>query len=100
MQWLMSQPWNGNVRELRLLIVRAVALAPESGSLFPHHFLTNESSEKRSLLLELEDIERARVENALEAVDWNVTAASKLLGMMRTTLSSRMKRLGIKRPKG
>jgi two-component system response regulator PilR (NtrC family) len=97
-QWLMGLPWQGNVRELRLAIERAAALGPESGILQPYHFISEESIERVSLPNELEAIERARVRNALEASDWNVTSAAELLGMSRTTLSGRLKRLGLQRP--
>ena len=97
-QWLMGQPWSGNVRELRLAVERATALAPESGLLHPHHFAYAETVERNSLPDELEAIEKARVKNALEASEWNVTAAAELLGMTRTTLSGRLKKLGLRRP--
>jgi transcriptional regulator with GAF, ATPase, and Fis domain len=98
-QWLMGLPWPGNVRELRLSLERAAAIGPESGELLPYHFVTESMKPAhKPLPLELEEIERARVINALEAAAWNVTAASRLLGMTRTTLSGRIKRLGIRRP--
>jgi transcriptional regulator of acetoin/glycerol metabolism len=99
-QWLMGLPWLGNVRELKLAIERAVAIASDSGPLHPYHFVNLEASlARKSLPKELEEIERARVEHALGASEWNVTLAAKLLGLSRTTLSSRIKRLGITRPK-
>jgi DNA-binding NtrC family response regulator len=99
-QWLLGHQWPGNVRELKLSIERAAAIAPPSGALQPHHFVHSEiSTERGSLTEELEEIEKARVRNALEATGWNVTSAANLLGLTRTTLSSRLKRLGIERPK-
>jgi transcriptional regulator with GAF, ATPase, and Fis domain len=99
-QWLLGHRWPGNVRELKLSIERAAAIASPSGALQPHHFVLSEvSTERGSLTEELEEIERARMRNALEATGWNVTSAANLLGLTRTTLSSRLKRLGIERPK-
>jgi transcriptional regulator with PAS, ATPase and Fis domain len=95
-QWLLEQSWPGNVRELRLTVERAIALAPEMGQILPYHFMAGRDAQtKLPLLSELEEIERARVQNALEASSWNKTKAAKLLGMSRTTLSGRVKRLGV-----
>jgi DNA-binding NtrC family response regulator len=99
-QWLMGQPWPGNIRELRLAMERASALAPSEADLKPEHFIgLSGSTESSSLPEELEEIERARVLNALEASDWNTSAAARLLGMSRTTLTGRIKKLGIEKPR-
>ena len=97
-QWLMGQAWRGNVRELRLSIERAAALGPESGRLEEYHFATIGEDHGLSLPEELVEIERARIRNALEATSWNVSMAADLLGMSRTTLSGRLKKLEINRP--
>jgi len=97
-QWLMGQPWRGNVRELKLSIERAAALAPASGSVREYHFSADTPQEKVSLDEELHHIERERVRNALEASEWNVTAAAELLRMSRTTLTGRLKKFDLKRP--
>jgi formate hydrogenlyase transcriptional activator len=49
---------------------------------------------------ELEELERQNLIAALESVDWKVAGsngAAQLLGIKPTTLSSRMKALGIER---
>jgi transcriptional regulator with GAF, ATPase, and Fis domain len=75
-------------------------MAPRSGMVLPRHFIgITGADEISSLPEELEEIERARVENALEANDWNTAAAARLLGMSRTTLGGRMKKLGIRKPR-
>jgi len=95
-QWLMGLPWLGNVRELRLSIERAAALGPQIGMLQPYHFMGAEQTpSKSSLTAELEEIERSRVLHALDACKGNKAAAAKLLGMSRTTLGGKIKRLGI-----
>jgi transcriptional regulator with GAF, ATPase, and Fis domain len=95
-QWLMSLPWPGNVRELRLSMERAVAMAADGASLQPYHFMVSDrSAQPISLPEELEAIERARVLHALETADWNKASAARLLGMSRTTLNGRIKKLGI-----
>jgi transcriptional regulator with GAF, ATPase, and Fis domain len=97
-QWLMGLSWMGNIRELRLAVERAAALGPEQGMLQPYHFMRTEqptASSNSSLNDELEAIERSRVLHALDACNWNKAAAAKLLGMSRTTLGGKIKRLGI-----
>ena len=95
-QWLMGLPWLGNVRELRLAVERAAALGPESGMLQPYHFMrTEKPSSTSSLTDEMDEIERSRLLHALDACNWNKAAAAKLLGMSRTTLGGKIKRLGL-----
>jgi len=97
-QWLMAEPWPGNVRELRLALEQAVALAPSEGPLHPSHFLRGGTRETQaSLPNDLKQIERERIRNALEATEGSVTGAAQLLGMSRTTLSGRIRKLGIRK---
>jgi transcriptional regulator with GAF, ATPase, and Fis domain len=49
----------------------------------------------------LEDIERDHIVSVLESVGWRVSGdrgAGRILGLKRTTLEARMKKLGISRP--
>ncbi|MBS1214501.1 MAG: hypothetical protein H6R26_3118, partial [Proteobacteria bacterium] len=49
----------------------------------------------------LEDVERKHILSVLQKTKWRLTGeggAAELLGLKRTTLQSRMKKLGIKRP--
>jgi transcriptional regulator with GAF, ATPase, and Fis domain len=51
----------------------------------------------------LEDVEREHVLSILEETRWRVSGergAAKILGVKRTTLEARMKKLGIARPSG
>jgi PAS domain S-box-containing protein len=102
--------WPGNVRELQNVIERAVITArdgslnldralPESANATP---LSNPPAPPLRVLRakEIEDLERQNVIAALEACDWKVAGikgAAELLGIKPTTLSSRIKALGIKR---
>ena len=50
---------------------------------------------------ELESIEREHILSVLESVGWRVSGdhgAAKILGLKRTTLEARMRKLGISRP--
>jgi DNA-binding NtrC family response regulator len=107
MDALTSYDWPGNVRELRNIVERAMILSPgarlELGTDFPWgQSVTRASSRTRGRKNEkLEEVERAHIVSMLEACDWKVRGnggAAERLGLKRTTLQSRMKKLGIQRP--
>ena len=53
-------------------------------------------------VLKLEDLEKRHISEVLKLTSWKVSGdrgAAELLGMNPNTLVSRMKKLGIKRPK-
>ncbi len=106
--------WPGNVRELHNVIERAVITArngrlnleralPERGEetgIAPAFAVTDNSSHILTVE-ELLNLERKNLLRALDARDWRVAGengAAQLLGIPPSTLSSRMKALGIKRP--
>jgi PAS domain S-box-containing protein len=100
MDRLMEYNWPGNVRELENIIERAVVICDGSritmGSWIPENH-TNAAN----TLLTLEENERKHILRALKATNWKVSGekgAARLLGMKRTTLQARMKKLGIERP--
>jgi PAS domain S-box-containing protein len=91
--------WPGNVRELRNAVERAMILA--SGSKLRIKIPDHDVGDRISLSLTLEDIERQHILRVLEIARWRVQGeggAASLLGLKRTTLESRMMRLGIRRP--
>jgi PAS domain S-box-containing protein len=110
-QRLEAYHWPGNVRELQNIIERAVITGrdgklnldrglPEiTGTSAPLH--TDDASVTRvRTAKELEDLERENIIAALKVSDWKVAGANgaaKLLGIKPTTLSSRMKALGVER---
>ena len=111
---LKAYGWPGNVRELQNVIERAVITArdgrlnldralPESAKeMFAEEVLSAETPKRVRTAKELEELERANLMAALEATGWRVageTGAAQLLGMKPTTLSSRIKALGIERPR-
>ncbi|MBI4527364.1 MAG: sigma 54-interacting transcriptional regulator [Deltaproteobacteria bacterium] len=112
---LKSYDWPGNVRELQSVIERAVITVrdgrlnleralPEPPSINTMAFVVKAPEEKQSpvrTVKELEEVERANLIQALNATGWRVSGkdgAARLLGINPSTLSSRMKALGIKRP--
>jgi transcriptional regulator with PAS, ATPase and Fis domain len=103
MRVLMAWDWPGNVRELQNEIRRAVALADSDSEitldlLSPRIITALEgSSVDRPLQQEMEALQRRRILQALSSADWNKNHAAKRLGLKRTTLLAKMKRLGISR---
>ena len=107
MEALTSYDWPGNVRELRNIVERAMITSPgpelELGTDFPMSANTRRASprdrgDKRE---KLEEVERAHIVSVLETCNWRVRGkdgAAERLGLKRTTLQSRMKKLGIQRP--
>jgi DNA-binding NtrC family response regulator len=96
----LTYAWPGNIRELRNRMERAVALALGQwvmpGDMFP------EQSEETASVLQmgsLEDVrqsaEKRHIIRALAETHGEVGAASKLLGIGRTTLWEKMRRFGL-----
>ncbi len=109
---LLAYDWPGNVRELANVIERAVITAregrlnlerslPEPAGVVPESDAYAGEPPRIRTVQELEDLERANLRHALEAARWKIAGAggaAELLGMKPSTLSSRMKALGIQRP--
>ena len=105
LQWY---SWPGNIRELQNLVERAVILARDGVLPNPLH---NNQTELMIPNLQrtrtfhspmvLEDSDRALIVDTLEQAGWIVggpRGAAGKLGLKRTTLLAKMKRLGISRP--
>jgi formate hydrogenlyase transcriptional activator len=96
--------WPGNIRELENVIERAVILSPSSVLHVPSRDLQSRiitpgcDSQK---LQTLADVEREHIRATLKETKWILSGprgAATLLGMNRSTLYFRMKKLGIVRP--
>ena len=111
---LSTYDWPGNVRELQNVIELAV-ITSNDGVLNIERALPNVKAptepevsgsstdirNKVRTVKELQEIEKENIIQALEMTNWRVSGergAARLLGMPPTTLSSRIKALGIKRP--
>ncbi len=96
-----AYPWPGNVRELQNLIERAVILSDDDRF---HNPLPREASSligARPEVRTLKDSERALILRTLETAGWVIggtSGAAAKLGLKRTTLIAKMKKLGISRP--
>jgi transcriptional regulator with GAF, ATPase, and Fis domain len=97
MEALQSYTWPGNVRELRNVIEHAMILS--KGKTLAVHMPKLGSSEAGATR-NLEDMERRHIVDVLEKVAWRLSGkggAAEVLGLKRTTLLAKMKKLGIKR---
>ncbi len=105
--------WPGNIRELQNLVERAVILSREgvlpnplhkeqTALLIPSlHRTQTFHSTGSTASMTLEDAERALILESLEQAGWIVggpRGAAARLGLKRTTLLAKMRRLGISRP--
>ena len=103
MDALLRYQWPGNVRELQNFIERAVILSPQSILRAPVSELDPFQPQKGSNvpINGLAEVERDHILRALEASNWVIggqNGAAERLGMKRTSLVYRMKKLGISRP--
>jgi formate hydrogenlyase transcriptional activator len=90
--------WPGNVRELKNFIERA--MIQSSGRTLAIHFSSLDPP-KLTETPTLADMERRHILDVLEKNGWRITGrggAAEILGLKRTTLQFKMKKLGIKRP--
>jgi len=96
MQALQSYHWPGNVRELRNLVEHAMILSQGKTLDIP---VPERRSSETYAGGSLRDMERAHVTAVLEKTGWRISGpggAAELLGLKRTTLQAKMKKLGIR----
>ncbi len=118
--YLCGQPWRGNVRELRNFVARATALYPGvvldealaatllHGERRALPATTPRAGDRRSarvaegmpidLKAVLDEVEQAYICDALGRTSGGVAESARLLGLRRTTLIEKMRRLQISRP--
>ena len=109
MEALIAYDWPGNVRELHNIIERAMILSRGTSleldiALMGHPRATGvagSTAQQQGEGDNLEDAQRVHIVRVLEECGWKVRGkggAAERLGLKRTTLQSRMKKLGIQRP--
>jgi DNA-binding NtrC family response regulator len=117
---LRAYAWPGNIRQLEWAMERAVVLGetdcielddlpPEVLQPIPERAASVESAAGAGLPAESglqpvipegswEEHEKAKIVEALQRSNWNITRAAQLLGMTFRTLQYRLEKFGIKRP--
>jgi formate hydrogenlyase transcriptional activator len=96
---LVRYSWPGNIRELENVIERAVILSPGAVLQVRINDFTPEVPSSNGSA-SLADAEREHILRVLRETDWvlgGAAGAAARLGMKRTTLQSKMKKLGISR---
>jgi DNA-binding NtrC family response regulator len=105
LDWLASQPWPGNIRQLRQTLERTILLA---GSGSNKSTLTQADFQATSAVDEgaagaklgvdgmtLEQVERHMIEQALHQHAGNISRVARALGLSRTALYRRLERHGL-----
>ncbi len=98
---LSTYHWPGNIRELENVIERAVILTQGKTLRVPIAELRRPADTVSDAVIPLEEAERALICRALQHTKWVVggpAGAAARLGMKRTTLQGKMRRLNITRP--
>jgi len=97
---LMDYHWPGNIRELENIIERAVIISKGKklnlGDFSPQRMGIG----KKDVITSLHENEKRHILRALKATNWRIGGdggAAILLGIKRTTLNARMKKLNIQR---
>ncbi len=101
---LMSYPFPGNIRELENIIEHAFVLCAE-GPILLHHFPRNLTQKSISMLNgcegSMDRLKAAEIRIIMEALknnNYNRSAAAKALGIHKSTLFRKFRKLGIRLP--
>ena len=106
LELLLGHSWDGNVRELRNELERAVLLTPEGEEIRPHALSPDlapaaplAGAVPGSLRQRSRELEKKMVEQALARNGWNVAATARELGISRVGLSKKLRALEMQRPR-
>ena len=95
---LKAHDWPGNIRELQNFIERAVLYSPGSVLRLPLDLKQTVKQSSESGARTLADADREHILETLEQTNWMIggqDGAAKRLGLPRTTLIYKMRKLGI-----
>lgn len=99
---LVNYQWKGNIRELENVIERIVILNPGdrvTKNMLPKEILYYNNETSTFILpdegIDLEEVEKSLIEQALKRADYNQTQAARLLGITRHTLIYRMEKYNL-----
>lgn len=103
MNFLLQQKWEGNIRELRNVIERAVAIADEKDEVLSMKYLPGdmlesniETSSTKDNYSTIRELEKTLIMNTLRKVGCNKSKAAEYLGIKRQTLYNKLKEYDIK----
>jgi PAS domain S-box-containing protein len=99
---LMEHDFPGNIRELENIIEHAFVLCPGPTieiEHLPDNFLAGAQHKQVGSAVSLEELEGQFILNVLERNQWNRQQAAQELGIHKTTLLRKIRRLGIQLPK-
>jgi formate hydrogenlyase transcriptional activator len=99
METLGKYPWPGNIRELQNFIERAVVLSKGRELEPPLNDLVRLNHDVPAEPATLKDAERLHILRTLEKTNGQLAGAAVLLGIPRSTLFYRIRRLGITVPR-
>lgn len=96
MQFLLSSPWRGNVRELSHVMERAVLMA-QSSMIRESDLSIRIEQDPASIIdgMTIEEVERLLIQKALSRYQENVSKTAKALGLSRSALYRRMGKYGL-----
>ena len=100
MTTLQSYHWPGNVRELENVLERAV-INTSGSKLYLVDELKKPFKDLAANKKTLEAVEKDHIVRVLEQTHWKVSgknSAAEILGLNRSTLRARMRKLGIEKP--
>ena len=104
MKMLMDYHWPGNIRQLQNVIERAVIMC-EGNKVLPEHIALYDKKppQKKDVLdipdggVNLEEVERQLIAQALERTGWVQKNAAKMLGISPRVINYKIKKHKLKR---
>ncbi|MHA4740776.1 sigma-54-dependent transcriptional regulator [Dyadobacter sp. MSC1_007] len=98
---LVAYHWPGNIRELENVVERSIIMSPGRTLTLDDWSPRKPAIAPKTSLMTMEECEREHITFVLNKTNWKVSGnngAAQILDMIPTTLDSRMRKLGIKRP--
>lgn len=94
MQKLKNHSWPGNIRELKNVFLRSLIFCA-GNEILPEHLQMMEENMSTSHSLNLEEIEKQKIVEALKTTEGNRARAAEMLGIAKSTLFKKIKDYGI-----
>lgn len=94
----MLYEWPGNVRELENAIERAVVVAKTRRILLENLPIFRGERVKGPENESLQEMEKSHITRILKENDWNISKASEILNIDRSTLYNKIRKYHIQRP--